>query len=211
MVRNIRISHLYFIAMKRYFLYWFLLLSAVLFANCQATLTKMVGIKHINSYSEAELSNISKQYGVNGPVYSLDTGYIGYANSFHDSVVRKNMMQPLQIIFFKDQKVQSHLINCIVGGFPNLKWNRYHTFDSLPFVSSPVLEPHLQLDSIISHVQPKPEIAVNKNICIVFWNNWMGRQSKNLIGYSKDPKVTANYDVLYINNDNLYEYLEDAK
>lgn len=123
----------------------------------------------------------------------------------------KNMMQPLQIIFFKDRKVQSHLINCIVGGFPNLKWNRYHTFDSLPYVNFPVMETKVSLDSILNYVQPSPQIGTNDNICIVFWNNWMGRQSEILIKYSKDPKVTENYKVLYINNDNFYAFLETTK
>lgn len=190
--------------MKRYKLFPFFLLLTFLFSNCRATLMKVTGINKVDSYSAAQLKKLTHEYGIDSPVYALSNDYINYAKSFRDSSVLKNLTQPLQIIFFKDKKVQTHLINCTVGGFPDLKWNRYHTIGSLPFASFPVVENDLKIDSILNYIYPAPDLDLNKNICIVFWNNWMGRQSKNLIEYSKNPKIRENYQVLYVNNDNYF-------
>lgn len=197
--------------MKHVFIVILYIIFSVYIISCNPILKETVGINKINEYSNTELIQVAHKYSIDSPLYSLNDSYLDYAKSFSDTHTVKNLLQPLQIIFFNHNTVSAHLINCIVGGFPNLKWNRYRTFDSLPQVNRPVITSELQYDSLTKYINPKPELSGNKNICIVFWSNFMGRQSKNLITYSKEINVQKNYQVIYVNNDNFFYYLSIIK
>jgi hypothetical protein len=190
----------------KFFLFIIILPVVVFFASCNVILMNVAGIKSVHKYSEKELVQLSHEYAINTKVYALDTGYMNFAKQFKDSLTKKNLLQPLQIIFFNHGKAATHLINCTVGGFPNLKWNRYGTFDSLTNIHGPLLENELTLENLIHYIDPNPGIKEDKNICFVFWSNFMGRQSKNLIEYSKKRSVQDNYEVIYVNNDNFFYY-----
>lgn len=179
--------------------------------SCDSILRKTVGINDVNEYSDKELMQLSRKYSIDTPLYSLDKNYLNYVKSFSDSLTIKNLLQPLQIIFFSHNQVSAHLINCTVGGYPNLKWNRFRTFDSIPDVNSPIITQKLKYDNLIKHINPKPKFSSGENICVVFWSNFMGRQSKNLISYSKEINVQRNYQVIYVNNDNFFHYLSTQK
>lgn len=131
-----------------------------------------------------------------------------------------NYMQPLQLFYYNPQgELISRFINCDAGGFPNLNWNRSGAFDR----SFPPLPSLTKLDSLIglkdqftfSHSLTKSENKLNSDsnyIIVVYWNRFMGRQSKRLIEYvhkNIDQHHAQKAIVIYVNNDNaLYELMK---
>jgi hypothetical protein len=131
-----------------------------------------------------------------------------------------NYMQPLQLFYYNPKgELISRFVNCNAGGFPNLNWNQSGAFDH----SFPPLPSLTKLDSLItlkdqlafSHALQKSEHKLNIDsnyIVVVFWNRFMGRQSKRLIEYVHKNIAQHHVQkaiVIYINNDiALYELMK---
>jgi hypothetical protein len=192
-----------------------LLLSAY---SCQSFFMHMTGIKQPHPVTNGEILASAKDFGIElENIYKIDTlAYKHYADSIRkgDSLTFKNIMQPLQIKFFpSDKNISFYLVNCSVGGLPNLKWNRLHSFNTYPpsmfYFNEINYRKTLSSDTLFyiplkrGLVNEKPEATV-----VVFWSRMMGKQSRILIQEAlhyrerfKDHLI----NLLFVNNDNLYQ------
>jgi len=148
--------------------------------------------------------------------YDLDSSFVDYLFSL-DSIKykkeQKNHFQPLQALYYdKTGQLKSFHINCNAGGFPNLKWNRFGTFDEfIPKQRTP-LDSILPLQKHLDYLVPlnnKSTIELNDYdfVVLVHWSRFMGRQSKRLIKIVRENAAqnkTYKTKIIYINNDNIF-------
>lgn len=190
-------------------------------SSCQPIMKAMVGINDIKYLSTEKIIKQSKKYHIpDSNLYVLnDTAYLSFIKTYEGKTINgrntfKDLYQPLQIYGFDSTDIiQFQLINCTVGGFPNLKWDRYGDFKT-----SPLNMPRIRLsDSTLlvntltdyySAIGSTPDAQSNCNdeTIIVYWNKFMGRQSKRLIKTVNDYRenVNSNACMYYVNTDNLF-------
>jgi len=112
--------------------------------------------------------------------------------------------------------MSSYSVNCSVGGFPNLRWNRYGTFDQFPAVKSVELDTMTTLNDHLLHVNPLnnapfPDLRTYDYTVLVYWNRFSGRQSKRLVRVVKENVRLGQGKkimVLYVNSDNFWAQVE---
>ena len=130
---------------------------------------------------------------------------------------QNNLLQPLQVFYFDALgTLISYHVNCSVGGFPNLKWNRFGSFNQFPASKSVELDTMVYINDHLLHVNPLnnapfPDLRNYEYTVLVYWSTFMGRQSKRLVRVvkenlrlSKDKKVM----VIYVNSDNFWANAE---
>ena len=148
------------------------------------------------------------------------------AETYYDTVkaivdpnerLQQALLQPLQLRYFnKDGELVSMVANCHVGGFPNLKWDRFHIADSLPIRRTAFLDSLWTLGSDAAFLRPYDGTSpldqqVGEYHVNVYWSYRMGRQFKRLkrtvdeMQERHGNKVT----VWYVNIDALYKRIED--
>jgi hypothetical protein len=208
-----------------------LLIVLFVMTGCSSVLTCIWGFRSFDSnYSNEQITKTAFSWGIQkDELYFLQNEYIEYIDSVAskngfslnscDTAAYfqkfKNHSQPLQIMFFdKEGKLVAFLTNCYCGGFPNFKWNRNHSLDTLPARQVTPLDTLISFNKLITLIHnidnqaPDPCKFINKEYSIVvFWATYFGRQSKRLIkevekkygGFKYDNKA----EILYINSDLL--------
>lgn len=174
-------------------------------------------MKKIKIVDEKTIVSYSEKYNI--PIadsYELDTAYLSYLFSLDTTIYKfqiKNHYQPLQALYYDHLGyLKSFQVNCFAGGFPNLKWNRYETMTTFPPKIQAPIDSIISLDTQIKYLKPlsktsKFTVENYDYIIIVYWNRFMGRQSKRLIHYvqensklEKEKKVK----IIYANTDNIF-------
>ena len=198
------------------------LLLGLLFSSCSALMYKIMGVKQPNDYDLEEITAYSSKFGIpDSDSYLLETTYLSDILQFwkNDTLLRNNLMQPLQIRFYQktDTLLSLHL-NCTAGGFPNLKWNKHGQLDTIPPRYSVIIDTCLLFSKDWKYLIPTSNDChsfdyynnADYNI-ILFWSVFMNRQSKILIreiqNYQKrfpDKKM----NVIYVNTDKIFSILE---
>ncbi len=159
----------------------------------------------------------SKKYNIAiADSYELDTSYISFINSLNSTrykAQRKNHYQPLQSLYYDNSgQLQSFQINCYAGGFPNLKWDRNDIMTTFPPKQQAPLDSVIPFETQIKYLLPLSQTKkLTTDSCdyivVVFWNRFMGRQSKRLIRFvQNNSKLTTDKKVkiIYVNNDNVF-------
>jgi len=192
------------------------------FGSCSLILKPIVGVRSPKSASDKKIKKYTRKWDV--PVsssFKVDT-----AKCFKvipilkdtDPKLLKDLLQPLQVRGYNEAgEMQLFLINCNIGGFPNLDWNRLGTFSAYPPEMSsfkPVDTSYAFSDDLAHYTtldnQPldRSKYDTGDFTLIVYWAIFMGRQSKILInqinaykGQFPDKKL----NLIFINTDNLYE------
>jgi hypothetical protein len=186
-------------------------------------------MKATKEYSPSEIQKIAGRYNIEpSGLFILQNSYNAYfdsigvlygynPNSCDTSQLLKHHYQPLQVLFFdRSGKVVAFHNNCYCGGFPNLRWNRNGTFDSIP--ARAVIPPDTLLKFstlkgfLISADVNNTDINIKEDVdyqIAVFWTTFMGRQSKRLIRIIQDKySDKTNVDILYIDADCIFESRE---
>ena len=180
-----------------------------------------MGIKQPAECDLEEIIAYSDKFGIPAnSSYYLDTAYLYDLLHFekNDTILRNNLMQPLQIRFYhKTDTLLSLHLNCTAGGFPNLKWNKRGQLDTIPPKFSVSIDTCMLFSKDLKYLIPigdnhntdKDYTTTDYNI-ILFWSVFMNRQSKILIreiqNYQRrfhDKKIS----ILYVNTDNVYNRL----
>jgi hypothetical protein len=185
----------------------------------------MYGMKASKEYSAPEIQKVARHYKIEpAGLYILQNSYNDYFdsigvlygynhNSCDTSQALKHHYQPLQVLFFdKTGKLVAFHNNCYAGGFPNLKWNRNGTFDSIPARSVISPDTLLKFNNLIGFLDnpggmsPDLKSLEKKDFMIaVFWTTYMGRQSKRLIRLMQDKySDKREVGILYINADIIF-------
>ncbi len=199
-------------------IFLFLILTALIFvvASCQAIMNVAYGMKNPEPVDEKTILHYSKKFKI--PIadsYELDTSYISFLTSLdtiHYKSQRKNHYQPLQVLYYdKSSQLQSFQVNCYAGGFPNLQWNKNEIFTTFPPGQQAPLDSILPYDNHLKYVRPLSQtISFSADsydyIVMVYWNEFMGRQSSRLIRYVQDNSklvTDKKVKIIYVNNDNM--------
>jgi hypothetical protein len=196
----------------------FLVFFLLAFASCSA----LLGIKKIQKLDAKQIAAYAVRYHIpTEQSYMLDTtAYGSFVNGIHDSHLKKDVQQPLQVkVFDGNGKMLFWLVNCYIGGFPNLKWDRYGTFDVFPPVKGSFASVNTALTlgdnarfyfmetKESMRVLPMFKVNAYDLYIIVHWAHFLDRQSKRLVrlinNYQKrfsDKRI----QVIYVNDDNWY-------
>jgi len=184
--------------------------------GCSSILTGLYGIKEIKTIDEKTIVKYAKKYKI--PVvdnYELDTAYFSYLFSLDTTEYKtqiKNHYQPLQALYYdKTGHLTSFQVNCYAGGFPNLKWDRNAIMTTFPPKQQAPVDSIVQLETQMKYLKPLSQTAKLSSgsydyIVIVYWNRFMGRQSKRLIRFIKDNsklETEKKIKIIYANTDNI--------
>lgn len=187
--------------------------------SCTPILMGVIGIKNPRGITEEKIVRFSERNKIPlTNLFLIDNLYLAEykKNNGIDSLPIKNHAQPLQIkIFNETQNIVGHRVNCQVGGFPNLKWNGYGYFDSLPPPERFKLDTIYTLQQDFFNYQffknkeyyNFEKVKINDYVFVVYYTNFMGRQSKRLIKFAQ--KLKANHsdkkiEILYVNMDSFF-------
>jgi hypothetical protein len=194
-------------------------LLLLLLCSCNSIFYNVAGLKKSKNFKIEKLPQYCEKYNIDyNYCYTLNT--LEYKLKL-ENLKEKNpelfnlLSQPLQIkVFNPEGKSIGFLANCQVGGFPNLKWNRFNSFQSFP----PDFTKFNSIDTVFAlNNELKLLNKVNKNdihgnpsnriSLIVYWSYLMGRQSKRLIkllNEYQDEHSNQNIRIFYVNIDSLY-------
>ncbi len=200
---------------------YLLILSIILisFYSCSTIIIKCIGIKKQKEFSLLRQENFIQKYDIKlQSSFYVDKQYKKYLKSIYksDSLLLKHFVQPLQVMYFINDTLNSHHINCNTGGFPNLRWNRNKDFNT--FIPHKQTHTKLDLGFLFSHLKiylkptnKKQNLFLNNQAkikIVVFWNFYLERQSKRLIKLIKKNinlnKNKENVEIYFVNNDKLY-------
>lgn len=187
--------------------------------SCTPILMGIVGIKNPREITEKKIIRFAERNKIPlANLFLIDSLYLveHKKNNTIDSLPIKNYAQPLQIkIFDATQNIVGHRVNCQVGGFPNLKWNGYGYFDSLPPPERFKRDTAYTLqEECLNHHFFKNKESFTKDmfdkqdfIFVVYYTNFMGRQSKRLIKFAQQLKAKHSdkkIEILYVNMDAFF-------
>lgn len=183
--------------------------------GCSSILKGLTGIKDPNKAINTKIK--SKKYFKLIPEKLYTVNYDSFLSFYSfialtDTILSKNIYQPLQVRLFKDDSLIFFINNCTVGGFPNLNWNRYGSFNELNLNRKYVTLNDTIFNSlrIIKRIIV-PELNNEKEFkLITFWSSFMGRQTKRLIKQTNIfyQNNKSDIEVIYVNIDTLYSKLE---
>jgi hypothetical protein len=188
---------------------YYLLLIVILHSSC----IKIIGLRNANEKYTRNINKTCNRYKI--PIsdnYILDTAKYNYIQSKYINE-NSNYQQPLQIIVFDKNKTKiTSLINCNVGGFPFLKWNRFNNFNQVPinqgkFTFSENKITKDEIDNCISSNLKKVPQADFDFYYYIFWSRTTHRNTIRLIKMMKENLKTSgslNVKVHYVFVDKLY-------
>lgn len=185
--------------------------------SCSTILTGIYGIKKIKSVNKNTIVRYAKKYNVSSTnSYELDTSYFLFLTSLDTIKYKlkiKNHYQPLQALYYDNTGyLKSFQVNCYAGGFPNLKWDINGIMSAFPPKQQAPIDSIIPLETQLKYLNPiSPSFKLSVDsydyIVIVYWNRFMGRQSKRLIHIvqencklEKEKKVK----IIYANTDNIF-------
>jgi hypothetical protein len=132
---------------------------------------------------------------------------LGYSNA------AKQLHQPLQVMYFDEEgRLLSQHLNCHAVSFPDLRWNRHHSFLQFPPPGNSSADRILTLPLLQQMLRPlfcadTGHSKGSRYHVVLFWNKFMGRQSKRLVrlvqrnaAFHADNKIA----IYYVNNDNYH-------
>jgi hypothetical protein len=181
----------------------------ILFLFCNSC-ARMYGIKKYQMLPYKTVQKINKHWGIPNSSFVLsriDSSQITKRKEFiSNSDLYKNLHQPSQIAFLNSKNDSiSLIVNCDIGGFPNLKWKSLLDQDHSKLLSQyryPIkTKDYLQTclsyeisDSILLNTIKNP------NTVLVKYSIFMGRQSKRLIKYLKQSDQFSHYSIIFVND-----------
>jgi hypothetical protein len=196
----------------------FLILISVLeLTSCTSIIFGLYGMKKPKNVNEKTIAKYSEKYNI--PLtdsYEMDTTYMTYLFSLDTTKYKESInhhAQSLQVLYYdKNGQLQSFQINCYASAFPNLNWNKYDILTTFPPGQQTPLDSIVSLATQFKYLRLlKETITFQANkydyIVIVYWNRFMGRQSKRLIqlvqnnsNLARDKKIK----IIYANTDNIF-------
>lgn len=194
-----------------------ILLCWVLCSSCSSILQYCYGIHNPQQMDSNTILRFAQKYKVpQSECYELDTSYNQFVKSLGlpiDEGPAKDHTQPLQALYYNStNELVSFYNNCYAGGFPNLKWDRNGNMFTFPPQQQVPLDTLLPLQTQLRFIKPisqtkQLDLSQHDYVVLVFWNRFMGRQSKRLIRsvqHNCDRYRGGSVKIVYVNNDNLF-------
>jgi hypothetical protein len=197
------------------------LLIILSLTSCGRFLTGLMGLHfYQKEIKQEQIDRMRTKMGLQGTddLYLTEAYYDQVkAMSTTNDRFQQALVQPLQLRYF-DRKgdLVSLVANCHVGGFPNLKWERFHIVDSLPIKKTNFLDSMWTLAGDQTFLRsysggPISERGTGEYHVNVYWSYRMGRQFKRL-KRTVDQMQARHRDkvtVWYVNIDPFYKRIED--
>mgnify|MGYP000858766587 FL=1 len=174
-------------------------------------------MKKTKTVDEKTITRYSQKYNIpTADSYELDTAYFSYLFSLDTVKYKsqiKNHYQPLQALYYDNLGyLKSFQVNCYAGGFPNLKWDRNEIMTSFPPRQQAPIDSIVSLETQMKYIKPlsqtsKLSVDNYDYIVIVYWNRFMGRQSKRLIHFVQENsklEKEIKVKIIYANTDNIF-------
>jgi hypothetical protein len=210
------------VKINKYIFFILLVILLIELTGCSVVLSSFYGMKACKPRNTECIKKYAHKYKIpEQSLFLLDTSYLSFIDSVRlkEPLHAKNHFQPLQALYFdaSGRMISLHN-NCNAGGFPNLKWNRDKILES--FVPSSQTE----LDSLMNFQDQLDFLrTINGGTIIlsdydtasynvvVYWNVFMGRQSKRLIRFVKENCELAEEDSVklwFANDDDFFQYFD---
>lgn len=177
----------------------------ILLSSCNLIIRKCYGIKNNKgTIKYSTITKFSKKLKID-TFYTVNNNYL----NLHYSTKNYNnyFFQPLQVKFYStiNDSLTGMIVNCQVGGFPNLKWKRSGCFDSFSTTTKLDTFPLLKNELIYfsnNLSQEFPKISKSsKYTILVYYSVIMNRQTKRLIKLVRKSFKTTETKIIYINSD----------
>jgi len=153
--------------------------------SCNTLAPMLFGFREINGYNAEQCEKFYKKLPKDfefTPLVCNETQFWQVSELGADSVQKKDLYQPLKIMYFHGGSLVSFHINCYCPptlGF-NLNWNYKHQFDEFPPATTVPLEGYTLTLKDIQGVFP--EIKGEKDYTVlVFWTNMLHKISRSEI------------------------------
>jgi hypothetical protein len=170
----------------------------------------MYGIKKYQKLPYKTVQKINTHWGILNSSFILsqiDSSQMNKRKEFiSNSNLYKNLHQPNQIAFLNSKNDSiSLIVNCDIGGFPNLKWKSLLDQDHsillsqfrYPIKAIDYLQTCLSYEVSDSILQTTIK---NPKTILVKYSFFMGRQSKRLIKYIKQSNQFSSYSIIFVND-----------
>lgn len=195
-----------------------LLLIVFTFSSCTRVLMNTMGVEEIK---QVDTNKINAFYEKNNlqtfPHLLVDTTYYDNIRAFagSDSLLLKNLYQPLRVYYFDKEKLVSLHLNCNaadstkmnIGSVSKLNWNAYGRFEVFPPISSMELTSFDLNISALEQQLNNPFRNPNKRYTIVVvWTNLLPKQSRLLIQQVQEnmSRFPSDAQLILVNSDALY-------
>jgi hypothetical protein len=150
----------------------------------------LYGYRGIKERPDSELQKFTQKNLPGQTAFKIDTlAFWEHYKDIGDNQLLHDLYQPIQMMVYDSNHVlKSWEINCYAPGFPNLKWEKYINFDTIPptpLRANPYLEvlnKNVGFDFIVDLQGSK--IALNKDydyLFIAYYSLGLRRQSKRLL------------------------------
>ncbi|MGN5954261.1 hypothetical protein ACP6L2_06565 [Sphingobacterium lactis] len=191
------------------------------FSSCQSMLMRTMGIKSIKEFDQPLYAkNVEKlKKGFDSPLSSAiltDTASVRYM-ALVDSITVKDAYQPVQILYFKQGKLQSYHANCYAKGTitGNLDWTVLGRFDQyIPSSVKPTQHEkwNLQKLSNIMDLGLSDQQASSNDVIVLIWTSAFMKQAmsaKDAIQENLKLAETSTPSPLIVlaNNDHFFAHV----
>ncbi len=182
---------------------------------------KIYGIKNIESFDQQLYESALKKMPIQEPqVYSVSLisdsiQFSKYTEVFKD-LGEKNSKQPIQILYFNENKLSSFHANCFAKGTftGNLKWNYRGDFDRFLPKSAIELPEGIPTVEHILKIYPLENKSNYQTTILFFWTNILQKQSidafNTIIKNMKTRTQLESIQLIMINTDKAFiEYFKE--
>lgn len=143
-------------------------------------------------------------------IISTSEQFESFLNLAKDSIQRKNLYQPVQILYFEGNELKSYHINCYAQeNIFKINWNKDNRFSTFPPKTAVDFSAYNIYLEKINAIFPEINNQTDKQfVIIIFWTNMLEKISymalntviKNIEEYNK----TNDCDLFIINTDKWY-------
>jgi len=185
--------------------------------SCSSIFTGLYGMKKLKTVDEKTMVRYAKKYNIPAADnYELDTAYFSFLfslDTIHYKEQIKNHYQPLQALYYSNSgHLKSFQVNCYAGGFPNLNWDRDEIMTTFPPKQQAPIDSIVPLKTQMKYLKLLSQTETISTdsydyIVIVYWNRFMGRQSKRFIRFIQDNsnlETNKKVKIIYANSDNIF-------
>ncbi len=182
--------------------------SLVLILLISFSCNYLVGYKKIKKVEPERISSTCIKYKIEECLIS-DAFYIERIMHFYnDSLILKDLIQPLQIHYFIDSLLVSSLVNCYIEPkyISDLDWNHNNRLSEFPPKSLVNLNKATTLEDYLSFVTDLP-IKKSKNVVVIVWTSAFKKKSRHLINLvtTKMKEIKEKEILIYaVNLDQVY-------
>jgi hypothetical protein len=188
-----------------------ILFIVCLATGCSPVAKLLTGYKAPKPYNTEQVSNWAKKTKIEQfALYSLDTTYFEYTYAVYNNAwSRKNLNQPMMVMYFKNDTLIGLNNNCAFPGIPYTKWNAFGDFNLWPPKTSypDTVFNLITLSGIRPYLTPVKTIKFDNGeyLLVIICNNFQ-RQSKRLAKLIKEKYSDRSLRLIFVNDDRYLYY-----